>query len=47
VVIIEKRKINRNAIEDAVREVAINKLCSVLEIGPTIELSIPFDVVIY
>jgi hypothetical protein len=30
-----------------VREVAISKLCSVLEVGPAVETSIPFDVVVY
>lgn len=32
---------------DAVREVAISKLCSALEIGPAIETRIPFDLVAY
>jgi hypothetical protein len=30
-----------------VREVAINKLCSMLEVGPLVETSIPFDVIVY
>jgi hypothetical protein len=44
---IQKINITKEEIEEAVREVAINKLCSVLEIGPAIEVSIPFDVVVY
>jgi hypothetical protein len=39
--------ITKKNIEETVREVAISKLCSVLGIGPAIETSIPFDVVIY
>jgi serine/threonine protein kinase len=30
-----------------VKEIAISKLCSVLGVGPEIETSIPFDVVVY
>jgi hypothetical protein len=30
-----------------VREIAISKLCSVLGVGPAVETSIPFDVVVY
>jgi hypothetical protein len=41
------RNINREEIEDVVREVAISKLCSVLEVGPAIDTSTPFDVVVY
>jgi predicted Ser/Thr protein kinase len=44
---IQRRNINREEIEDVVREVAISKLCSLLEIGPAIETNIPFGVVIY
>jgi hypothetical protein len=43
----QKTSVNRQEIEDIVREVAISKLCSVLEVGPAVETSIPFDVVIY
>jgi hypothetical protein len=41
------RDINKEQIEDVVREVAISKLCSVLGVGPAIETGIPFDVVVY
>jgi serine/threonine protein kinase len=41
------RSISRNEIEDVVREMAISKLCSMLEIGPAVQTSIPFDVVVY
>jgi tRNA A-37 threonylcarbamoyl transferase component Bud32 len=34
-------------IEDVVREVAISKICSVLGVGPAVETSIPFDIVVY
>jgi hypothetical protein len=44
---IQWRSINRDALENVVREVAISKLCSMLKIGPAVEMSIPFDVVIY
>jgi hypothetical protein len=44
---VQRRVINRNEIEDVVKEVAISKLCSMLTIGPAIEMSIPFDVIIY
>jgi predicted Ser/Thr protein kinase len=44
---VQKRDINREEIEDVVREVAINKLCSILGVGPAVETSIPFDVVVY
>jgi hypothetical protein len=44
---VQWRDINRNQIEDIVREVAISKLCSMLGIGPAVETSIPFDVVVY
>jgi hypothetical protein len=43
----QKRNINKEEIEDIVREVAISKLCSMFEIGPAVEMSIPFDVVVY
>jgi hypothetical protein len=43
----QKKNINKEYIEDIVREVAINKLCSMLEIGPAVEMSIPFDIVVY
>jgi hypothetical protein len=46
VVKLQKRYIDRKNIEDVVRETAINKLCSLLEIGPAIETSIPFDIVV-
>jgi hypothetical protein len=39
--------VNKEAIEDVVREVAISKLCSMLGIGPAVEMSIPFDVIVY
>jgi hypothetical protein len=44
---VQWRHINREQIEDLVREVAISKVCSVFEVGPAIETSIPFDVVVY
>jgi hypothetical protein len=44
---VQERDISREGIEDVVREVAISKLCSMLEVGPAIETSIPFDVIIY
>jgi hypothetical protein len=44
---VQRRDINRAANEDVVREVAIGKLCSMLKIGPAIETSIPFDVIVY
>jgi serine/threonine protein kinase len=44
---VQKRDINREEIEDMVREVAISKLCSMFEIGPAVETSIPFDIVVY
>jgi hypothetical protein len=44
---LQKTNINRQTIEDIVREVAISKLCSMLGIGPGVETSIPFDVVVY
>jgi tRNA A-37 threonylcarbamoyl transferase component Bud32 len=47
VVKMQKRDINREEIEDMVREVAISKLCSMFEIGPAVETSIPFDMVVY
>jgi serine/threonine protein kinase len=30
-----------------VREVAISRLCSMFEIGPAVEMSIPFDIIVY
>jgi serine/threonine protein kinase len=47
VIKIQRRNIQKLDIEDAVREIAINKLCSALEIGPAVETRIPFDVVVY
>jgi hypothetical protein len=44
---IQTKTITQEEIEDVVREVAISKLCSELEVGPAIETSIGFDVVIY
>jgi hypothetical protein len=44
---VQCKDINREEMEDRVREVAISKLCSVLGVGPAIETSIPFDVVVY
>jgi hypothetical protein len=44
---LQKKKINRGEIEDVVREVAISKICSMLKVGPGVETSIPFDVIIY
>jgi hypothetical protein len=44
---VQKRKICPTEIEDVAREVAISKLCSVFGIGPAIETSIPFDLIVY
>jgi hypothetical protein len=44
---VQWRDINKEEIEDVVREVAISKLCSVLGVGPAVETSIPFDVVVH
>jgi Mn-dependent DtxR family transcriptional regulator len=44
---VQWKNIHREAIEEVVREVAISKLCSVLGIGPAVETSIPFDVIVY
>jgi hypothetical protein len=44
---VQWRDINQQEIEDVVREVAISKLCSVLGVGPAVETSIPFDVIVY
>jgi hypothetical protein len=44
---LQRRDIQKQEIEDVVREIAISKLCSMLRIGPAVEISIPFDVVIY
>jgi hypothetical protein len=44
---VQSRDINKENIEDVVREVAISKLCSLLGVGPAIETSIPFDIVVY
>jgi hypothetical protein len=43
----QKKDINKKEIEDVVREVAISKLCSLLEIGPAVETKIPYDIVVY
>jgi hypothetical protein len=44
---VQWKDINKEEIEDVVREIAISKRCSVLGVGPAVETSIPFDVVIY
>jgi hypothetical protein len=44
---IQAKTITKKEIEDVVSEVAISKLCSMLGVGPAIETSIPFDVVVY
>jgi hypothetical protein len=44
---VQKKIITKEQIEDVVREVAISKLCSMLQIGPAIETNIPFDVAVY
>jgi hypothetical protein len=44
---VQTKNITKEEIKDVVREVAISKLCSVLEVGPAIETSIPFDIVVY
>jgi hypothetical protein len=44
---VQRKKITTEGVEDAVREVAINKLCSVLGIGPAVETRIPFDLIVY
>jgi hypothetical protein len=41
VVKVQKRNINREEIEDVIREVAITKLCSVLAIGPASKRAFP------
>jgi hypothetical protein len=33
---VQKGDINRRKIEDVVREIAISKICSVLEVGPAV-----------
>jgi hypothetical protein len=44
---VQRRSIEKYEIESVVIELAIGKLCSVLEVGPAVETSIPFDIVIY
>jgi hypothetical protein len=44
---VQTMDISKKAIEDVVREVAISKLCSMLGVGPAVETSIPFDVIVY
>jgi hypothetical protein len=44
---IQTKTITKEEIEDMVREVAISKLCSALEVGPAVQTSIPFDVAVY
>jgi hypothetical protein len=44
---VQRIDVNKEGIEDVVREVAISKLCSLLGIGPAVETSIPFDIVVY
>jgi hypothetical protein len=44
---VQTKTIMKKEIEDTVREVAISKLSSVFGVGPAIETSIPFDVVVY
>jgi hypothetical protein len=44
---VQTKNTTKEVIEEVVREVAISKLCSVLGVGPAIEISTPFDVVVY
>jgi hypothetical protein len=44
---VQWKNIYKEEIEDVVREVAISKLCSALGVGPAVETSISFDVLIY
>jgi hypothetical protein len=44
---VQAKHINKENIEDVVREVAISKLCLTLGVGPAIETSIPFDIMVY